>query len=58
MRREYDFSKGKRGAVLITKSERGVPKRKLFNEIAEGFEALAKNRQGKRKLRTHLVKLK
>ena len=33
-------------------------KRKLFNEIAEGFEALANHRQGKRTLRTHAVELK
>ncbi|HUI99131.1 MAG TPA: helix-turn-helix domain-containing protein [Usitatibacter sp.] len=33
-------------------------KRKLVDEIAEGFEALAKNRQGKRTLRTHAVELK
>jgi hypothetical protein len=30
-------------------------KRKLFDEIAEGFEALAKHRQGKQTLRTHKV---
>ena len=30
-------------------------KRKLFDEIAEGFEALADERGGKRTLRTHAV---
>lgn len=35
-----------------------VVKRKLFDEIAEGFEALAAQRQGKRTLRTHSVELK
>ena len=33
-------------------------KRKLFDEIAEGFAALAEQRQGKRTLRTHKVELK
>lgn len=33
-------------------------KRKLFDEIAEGFAALAQERQGKRTLRTHKVELK
>ena len=32
-------------------------KRKLFDEIAEGFGALAKQRQGKRTLRTHKVEI-
>jgi putative transcriptional regulator len=32
-------------------------KRKLFDEIAEGFEALAKERHGKRTLRTHTVEI-
>lgn len=30
-----------------------MKKRKLFAEIAEGFEALAAERTGKRTLRTH-----
>jgi putative transcriptional regulator len=34
-----------------------VVKRRLFDEIAEGFEALAARRQGKRTLRTHSVEL-
>ena len=34
-----------------------VVKRKLFDEIAEGFEALAAQRHGKRTLRTHSVEL-
>ena len=33
-------------------------KRKLFDEIAEGFAALAEQRQAKRTLRTHRVELK
>ena len=33
-------------------------KRKLFDEIAEGFAALAEQREGKRTLRTHKVELK
>lgn len=33
-------------------------KRKLFDEIAEGFEALAKQRQGKRTLKTHALEMK
>lgn len=33
-------------------------KRKLVDEIAEGFEALAGQRQGKRTLRTHAVEVK
>jgi putative transcriptional regulator len=33
-------------------------KRKLIDEIAEGFEALAQQRQGKRTLRTHALELK
>jgi putative transcriptional regulator len=33
-------------------------KRRLFDEIAEGFDDLAKQRQGKRTLRTHFVKLR
>jgi putative transcriptional regulator len=33
-------------------------KRKLFDEIAEGFEALAKQRQGKRTLKTHTLEVK
>ena len=33
-------------------------KRKLLDEIAEGFEALASQRQGKRTLRTHAVAVK
>ena len=35
-----------------------VVKRKLFDEIAEGFEALAAQRQGKRTLRTHALESK
>jgi putative transcriptional regulator len=34
-----------------------VVKRRLFDEIAEGFEALAAQREGKRTLRTHSVEL-
>lgn len=33
-------------------------KRKLVDEIAEGFQALAQQRQGKRTLRTHALELK
>ena len=33
-------------------------KRKLFDEIAEGFKALADQREGKRTLRTHTVEVK
>ena len=33
-------------------------KRKLFNEISEGFDALAQARRGKRTLRTHDVEIK
>jgi putative transcriptional regulator len=33
-------------------------KRDLFNELAEGFDALAEQRVGKRTLRTHAVKVK
>jgi putative transcriptional regulator len=33
-------------------------KRKLFDEIAEGFDALAKQRQGKRTLKTHALEVK
>ncbi len=33
-------------------------RRRMFDEIAEGFEALAKHRQGKRTLRTHKVEIK
>jgi putative transcriptional regulator len=33
-------------------------KRKLVDEILEGFDALAEERQGKRTLRTHKVELK
>ena len=32
-----------------------MKKRKLFDEIREGFDALAKHRRGKRKLRTHVA---
>jgi putative transcriptional regulator len=31
-------------------------KRKLFDELMEGFEALADHRAGKRTLRTHIMK--
>jgi putative transcriptional regulator len=31
-------------------------KRNLFNELMEGFDALADQRAGKRTLRTHVVK--
>lgn len=34
-----------------------MKKRNLFAEIAEGFEALAEERAGKRTLRTHAVEL-
>ena len=34
-----------------------VVKRRLFDEIAEGFEALAEQRKGKRTLRTHSVEM-
>ncbi|PIV72094.1 MAG: transcriptional regulator, partial [Rhodocyclales bacterium CG17_big_fil_post_rev_8_21_14_2_50_68_7] len=34
-----------------------MKKRNLFAEIAEGFDALAKSRAGKRTLRTHEVEL-
>ena len=33
-------------------------KRDLFNELVEGFDALAEQRVGKRTLRTHAVKVK
>ena len=33
-------------------------KRDLFNELVEGFDALAEQRVGKRTLRTHAVKAK
>ena len=33
-------------------------KRNLFDELVEGFDALAQRRSGKRTLRTHAVKLK
>lgn len=36
----------------------GTKKRNLFAEIAEGFEALADQRAGKRTMRTHEVDLK
>ncbi len=32
-----------------------MPKRNLFDEINEGFDALADHREGKRTLRTHTV---
>lgn len=35
-----------------------MKKRNLFAEIAEGFDALAEERAGKRTLRTHAVALK
>ncbi len=35
-----------------------MKKRNLFGEIAEGFEALADERAGKRTLRTHEVSMK
>ena len=35
-----------------------MKKRKLFDEIADGFDALAKQRQGKKTLRTHPVEIK
>ena len=35
-----------------------MKKRNLFAEIAEGFEALAEERAGKRTLRTHEVEVK
>lgn len=35
-----------------------MTKRNLFAEIAEGFDALAQARAGKRTLRTHAVELK
>lgn len=33
-------------------------KRNLFDELSEGFDALAEQRQGKRTLRTHEVEVK
>src|SRR5450631_787325 len=33
-------------------------KRKLFNEMSEGFDAIAQARRGKRTLRTHAVEIK
>ena len=33
-------------------------KRDLFNELVEGFDALAEQRVGKRTLRTHAIKMK
>ena len=33
-------------------------RRKLFDELMEGFDALAEHRSGKRTLRTHTVKVK
>lgn len=33
-------------------------KRKLFDDLMEGLDALADQRQGKRTLRTHVVKMK
>jgi putative transcriptional regulator len=34
------------------------PKRDLFAELMEGFQALAEHREGKRTLRTHVVEYK
>ncbi|MDO9269707.1 MAG: hypothetical protein Q7T96_11440 [Methylobacter sp.] len=33
-------------------------KRNLFDELSEGFDALAEQRQGKRTLRTHEIEMK
>ncbi|MDI1292476.1 MAG: hypothetical protein PSV18_07000 [Methylobacter sp.] len=33
-------------------------KRNLFDELSEGFDALAEQRQGKRTLRTHEIEIK
>ena len=41
-----------------SRTGRQTVKRKLVDEIGEGFEALARQRQGKRTLRTHAVELK
>jgi putative transcriptional regulator len=35
-----------------------MKKRKLFDELTEGFDALAQQRAGKRTLRTHAVQIK
>jgi putative transcriptional regulator len=35
-----------------------MKKRDLFNELVEGFDALAEQRAGKRTLRTHAMKVK
>lgn len=48
------------GQEMAERPARGgkAVKRKLVDEIAEGFEALAQQRQGKRTLRTHALELK
>jgi putative transcriptional regulator len=39
------------------RTPRKVVKRRIFDEVAEGFAALAAERKGKRTLRTHSVEL-
>lgn len=42
----------------IKAKSRRSPKRRFFDELAEGFSALAEAREGKRTLRTHTVEYK
>ena len=51
-------AKVQRMPMPAEKATTGTKKRNLFAEIAEGFDALADERAGKRTLRTHEVDIK
>lgn len=42
----------------MSKQRSAMPKRNLYSEMSEGFDALAQARQGKRTLRTHAMEYK
>jgi hypothetical protein len=60
MQLAYDAHRHVRAFIELSFSERSGEsmrkKRNLFNELMEGFDALAGQRAGKRMLRTHVVK--
>ncbi len=47
-----------KGELKMRRTTHDEKKRDLFNELVEGFDALAEHRVGKRTLRTHAMKVK
>jgi putative transcriptional regulator len=50
-----NFERGETMKRASRTKKQSAPKRDLFAELTEGFEALAQSRKGKRTLRTHAM---